>query len=35
MGFSLVFIVGWGGATTLLGQIFGSYKGTIGKIDKE
>jgi cytochrome c-type biogenesis protein len=31
-GFSLIFIVGWGGAATLLGQAFGSYKGTIGKI---
>lgn len=32
LGFSLVFIVGWGGAATLLGQVFGSYKGIIGKI---
>lgn len=32
LGFSLVFIVGWGGAATLLGQAFGSYKATIGKI---
>lgn len=32
LGFSLVFIVGWGGAATLLGQAFGSYKSTIGKI---
>jgi cytochrome c-type biogenesis protein len=32
LGFSLVFIVGWGGAATLLGQVFGSYKATISKI---
>ncbi len=25
-GFSLIFIVGWGGAATLLGQLFGEYK---------
>ena len=24
-GFSLVFVVGWGGAATLLGQLFGQY----------
>jgi cytochrome c biogenesis protein CcdA len=24
-GFSLVFIVGWGGSATLLGQLFGQY----------
>ncbi len=30
--FSLVFIVGWGGATTALGQIFGSYKSVIARI---
>ncbi len=32
LGFSLVFIIGWGGAATLLGQVFGSYKNVIGKI---
>jgi cytochrome c-type biogenesis protein len=32
LGFSLIFIVGWGGAATLLGQVFGSYKSVIGKI---
>lgn len=32
LGFSLVFILGWGGATTLLGQVFGSYKSVIGRI---
>src|SRR3990172_4757677 len=30
--FSLVFIVGWGGATTVLGQLFGSYKSIIARI---
>jgi len=30
--FSLVFIVGWGGATTALGQLFGSYKFVIARI---
>ncbi len=30
--FSLVFIVGWGGAATALGQIFGSYKTIIARI---
>ena len=31
-GFSLVFVVGWGGAATLLGQAFGQYKSLLGKI---
>jgi cytochrome c-type biogenesis protein len=31
-GFSLVFIVGWGGAATVLGQLFGQYKTVIGQI---
>ncbi len=31
-GFSIVFIVGWGGATTLLGSLFGEYKQWIGRI---
>jgi cytochrome c-type biogenesis protein len=30
--FSLVFIVGWGGATTALGQLFGAYKSFIARI---
>jgi cytochrome c-type biogenesis protein len=30
--FSLVFIVGWGGATTALGQLFGAYKSIIARI---
>lgn len=32
LGFSIVFVVGWGGAATLLGQVFGLYKGWLGKI---
>jgi cytochrome c-type biogenesis protein len=32
IGFSLVFIVGWGGAATLLGQVFGQYKTIIAQI---
>ncbi len=31
-GFSLVFVVGWGGVATTLGQLFGMYKPLIGKI---
>ena len=31
-GFSLVFIVGWGGSVTLLGQLFGTYKRVIAQI---
>lgn len=30
--FSLVFIIGWGGAATALGQLFGSYKTIIARI---
>ena len=32
LGFSLVFIVGWGGAATTAGQLFGQYKTIIGQI---
>jgi cytochrome c-type biogenesis protein len=32
LGFSLVFIVGWGGAATALGQLFGAYKPVLAKI---
>jgi len=32
LSFSLVFIVGWGGATTILGQLFGSYKSIIARV---
>lgn len=31
-GFSLVFIVGWGGSVTLAGQFFGAYKNIIARI---
>lgn len=31
-GFGLVFIVGWGGAATLVGQLFGQYKSVLGKL---
>jgi cytochrome c-type biogenesis protein len=31
-GFSLVFVVGWGGAATLLGQLFGQYKSVLGRL---
>src|SRR5512146_931055 len=31
-GFSLVFIVGWGGSVTLVGQFFGAYKNSIARI---
>ena len=31
-GFSVVFIVGWGGSATLLGQLFGQYKTVIGQL---
>ena len=32
LGFSLVFTVGWGGAVTVLGQLFGHYKYALGRI---
>lgn len=32
LGFSLVFIIGWGGAATALGQLFSDYKILIGQI---
>jgi len=31
-GFSLVFVIGWGGAVTALGQLFGAYKRVIAQI---
>jgi cytochrome c-type biogenesis protein len=31
-GFSLIFVIGWGGATTLLGQLFVTYKDWIARI---
>lgn len=32
LGFSFIFVVGWGGAATLLGQLFGEYKLLIARI---
>src|SRR3989304_10200062 len=32
LGFSIIFVVGWGGAATVLGQLFGTYKLVLGKI---
>jgi cytochrome c-type biogenesis protein len=32
LGFSVVFIVGWGGAATAVGQVFGIYKEIFGRI---
>lgn len=31
-GFSLVFILGWGGTATLVGQVFGQYKSVLGQV---
>lgn len=31
-GFSLVFVIGWGGSVTVLGQLFGTYKQVIAQI---
>jgi len=32
LGFSLVFVLGWGGAATALGQLFGQYKSLLAQI---
>lgn len=32
LGFSLVFIVGWGGSVTVVGQLFGTYKRFIAQV---
>lgn len=32
LGFSLIFTVGWGGAVTVLGQLFGEHKFILGRI---
>jgi len=32
LGFSLVFVIGWGGSVTVLGQMFGMYKRIIAQI---
>lgn len=32
LGFSILFIVGWGGAATALGGLFGAYKSLLGRV---
>ncbi|MGH2607014.1 MAG: cytochrome c biogenesis CcdA family protein, partial [Anaerolineales bacterium] len=32
LGFSTVFVVGWGGAATALGELFGAYKPLLGRL---
>ncbi len=32
LGFSLVFVIGWGGSMTMLGQLFGAYKRVIAQL---
>jgi cytochrome c-type biogenesis protein len=32
LGFSLIFIIGWGGAATVFGQLFAQYKFVIGRL---
>ena len=32
LGFSLVFVIGWGGSVTALGQLFGTYKRVIAQL---
>jgi cytochrome c-type biogenesis protein len=32
LGFSAVFVIGWGGAATVLGELFGAYKSWLGRI---
>ena len=32
LGFSLVFVIGWGGSVTALGQLFGTYKRPLAQI---
>ena len=32
LGFSIVFVIGWGGAATLFGSLFGQYKAVLGRI---
>ncbi len=32
LGFSLVFVIGWGGSVTALGQLFGAYKYELGRL---
>ncbi len=32
LGFSIVFVIGWGGAATLIGSLFGQYKVWLGRV---
>ena len=32
LGFSFIFVIGWGGAATALGQLFGAYKSSLGQV---
>ena len=32
LGFSIVFVIGWGGSVTVLGQLFSAYKYALGRI---
>src|SRR5512141_3235249 len=32
LGFSVVFVIGWGGAVTALGQLFGDYRYVLGRV---
>src|SRR5258705_8594111 len=32
LGFALVFVIGWGGSVTVLGQLFGAYKSVLAQI---
>lgn len=32
LGFTTIFVIGWGGTATLLGQLFGQYKTTLARI---
>jgi cytochrome c-type biogenesis protein len=32
LGFSTIFVIGWGGAATVIGQVFAAYKPFLGKI---
>jgi cytochrome c-type biogenesis protein len=31
-GFSIIFVIGWGGAATLIGSLFGQYKTILGRV---
>jgi cytochrome c-type biogenesis protein len=31
-GFSIIFVIGWGGAATLIGGLFGQYKAVLGRV---